>query len=426
MLPRTPENHWVRRTRWLTQALIISGTLNIGLIATFAYFVLQEKQRTLAIELKPSTKEGKDALATNAQLFRSYSLLPYQELLLRLENRDLLEEGLTKRDLSLACLVAFHHFNLDKALGGLPLQKRMISFTNHEGQETIDIPVFPGLADYQFQAILQYAKTEKWPFTNQGLFYELKRSPCPRDPSLLDAFYLSPEYHSVHTLLSKTGVILSSEQIIDLICDGEWKTLADFTAQQRIAMDLTADRKRSFLLEYLNNRSKLAAKLLLDSDLDFALKRLDDAQVLTVLDLYPEKNTVLENFTKELLASPRTDAVWQRAAYFLYAHANETMPVPYDHQAALQRFLPSSAAPILQEQGLPIVQTSAVIPTKNPPIFQGKKKLHTVEPGENLWKIARKYHVSIEEIMRVNRMDSEKLRPGKQLEIPEKSEKKIK
>src|SRR5579871_1376130 len=175
------DNPWSRRNKWLTQALIISGTLNIGLIATFAYFVMKDKQETLAIELKPALKEISTP-ESNSHLLRSYSLLPYQELLLRLESKELIEEGLTKRDLSLACLVAFHHFNLDKALGGLPLQKRSIPFTNSEGQETLDISVFPGLADYQFQAILQYAKTEKWPLTSQGLFYELKRSPLPRDP----------------------------------------------------------------------------------------------------------------------------------------------------------------------------------------------------------------------------------------------------
>jgi hypothetical protein len=394
------ENDWSRRNRWLTQALIISGTLNIGLIATFAYFVIKEKQETMAIELKPAAKET-TAQATNAQLLHSYSLLPYQELLLRLENKDLIEEGLTKRDLALACLAAFHHFNLSKALGGLPLQKRTIPLTNHD--ETIDIPVFPGLADYQFQAVIQYAKTEKWPLTSQGLFYELKRSTSPRDPSLLDAFYLSSEYHAVHTLLTKTGIPISREQTIDLICEGEWKTAFDLTEQQRRSLDLTVDRRRLFLLEYLDNRSPLAAKILLEADLEFVSKRLDDAQILKLLDLYPEKS--LENFAKELLVSPRTDAVRKRAGCLLFTIGGEPIPDPYDHALAMQRFFPQ------EQPKTPIVQTQPVKP---------KKKMHTIEPGDSLWKIARKYHVTVEEIMRVNHMETEKLRLGKQLEIPEK------
>ncbi len=369
-------NVWIRRTRTLTQALIISGTLNIGLVATFAYFVLKEKQETLAIELQPAKNLA--AKETNFQLIRSYSLLPYQELLLRLENRDLIEEGLTKRDLSLACLVAFHHFNLDKALGGIPLQRRTLLFTNQEGQETIDLPVFPGLADYQFQAILQYAKTEKWPLTSQGLFYELKRSPTPRDTTLLDAFYLTPEYHALNTLFSKSGLNLAREQIIDLICDGEWTAISDLTAQQRAALDLTPDRRRAFLVEH---HSKLAAKLLLDTDRDYVLKRLDDTQILTLLDLYPDKTPLLESFAKELLASPRTDSVCKRAASLLHVE-------PHTQAAAL------------------------------PPPTPAKTKFHAIEPGDNLWKIARKYKVSVEEIKRVNHLETEKLRPGKQLEIP--------
>ena len=121
------DNHWAARTKWLTQALIISGAFNIGLISTFVYFVLKDKQEILTTGLKPLST--KDPLATNIGILSSYSLLPYQELILRLDNSDLIEEGITKRDLSLACLVAFHHFNLDKALGGLSLQRRTIPFT---------------------------------------------------------------------------------------------------------------------------------------------------------------------------------------------------------------------------------------------------------------------------------------------------------
>ncbi len=412
-MQRSQDNPWVSRTKWLTQALIISGTINIGLIATFAYFSLKDKQHALAIELQPAG--SKQSLITNVQLLHSYSLLPYQELLLRLEDSEHIEEGLAKRDLSLACLVAFHHFNLDKALGGAHLQKRSIPFSNRDGQETIDMPVYPGLSDDQFLAIIQFAKTEQWPLTTQGLFYELKRTALPRDPSLLDAFYLSSEYHSAHTLLTKTGLSLTREQVIDLIVEGEWKTLSDLSLQQCTAMDLSPERRRYFLLAYLNNHSKIAAKLLLDNDLDFVTKRLEDGQILTLLDLYAEKTPFLEQCAKELLASPRTDAIWRRASAILYAFSNEPLPEPYDHFAATQRFLPQP-----EPQPL-ILQTRAAFQAPTPSPQKPKKKVHTVESGDNLWKIARKYQVSVDDLMRANRMDSEKLRPGKQLEIPEKT-----
>jgi hypothetical protein len=410
MTSRLPENILMRKTRWLTQALILSGTLNIGLLTTFIYFVLQERHESLAIELKPVKEHSRSSShLTNADLLKAYSQLPYQELLIRLENQELIEEGLHKRDLALTCLVAFHHFNLDKALCGLALQKRSIYFANAEGQEKIELPVYPGLMDDQYQAIMQYAKTEKWPFTSQGLFYELKRSPHPQDPSLIEAFCLSPEYEAAQTLFSKSGFPLSCTFLINLLSEGEWKTLSDFTLSQRQALDLSLERRRHFILSYLNQHSKSAARLLLETDLEFTLKRCDDGHILTLLDLYEEKSIYLENFAKGLLASPRTDIVWKRAAAVLYALAGETMPEPYEHRIVLQRFFP-----IAKEESPPAI-TVKETPSSN---SSSKKKIYTIESGDNLWKIARKFHVSIDEIKRVNHLETEKLRPGKQLEIP--------
>lgn len=426
----TQENSWIRRTKWLTQALIISGTLNIGLLATFAYFVLKERQGHFVLEMKPTLPElsAKDVAPTNVQLLRSYAVLPYQELILRLENKEPAEEGLTKRDLALACLTTFHHFNLDKALGGLPLQKKSVAFTNQEGQETIQLSVFPGLADYQFLAILQYAKTEKWPLSNQGLFNELKRSPEMHDPSLLAAFYLSAEYHGVYTLLTKSGLNLTGAQVIDLIIEGDWQQLTALNAEQRIELNLSPDKRRAFLLGYIKHHSKKAAQLLMENDLDFIAKRCNDTQILTLLDLYAEHSPALEQFAKELLTSPRTEAVCKKAASLLYTWAKEEWKEPYDHLAAIQRFCPIqiAIAPEPPKEESVITAVKATLQTKKPSqapsLPAQKKKLHTIEAGDNLWKIARKYQVSVEELMRTNRMETEKLRPGKQLEIPEKKQ----
>lgn len=412
MTTRPSKNSWIQRTKWLTQALILSGTLNIGLLATFIYFVLHEKQQSLAIELKPAVKEQTAATPSNEQCLHAYSLLPYQELLLRLENKDPIEEGLTKRDIALACLTAFHHFNLEKALGGITLQKRQIPMRNPDGSESIPIGVYPGLADFQFQAILQYARTEKWPLTSQGLFYEIKRSIPPHDPSLLEAFSLSSEFHAAHTLLTKSGLSIPFEKLVDLLCQGEWKTLADLASSQRAALDLSPERRRSLLLQYLEHHSPLAADLLIRHDHEFVLKYLDDAKILLMLDLIPIDTPELALLAKELLASPRTDAVWKKAAGVLFALAHEALPEPYDHQQALARFAPEAQP---QPLPAPVAVLSKPSTKENTP----KKRTHTVEAGDSLWKIARKYHVSVEEIMKVNHLETERLRLGKQLEIPE-------
>lgn len=401
----TQENTWMRRSRWLTQALILSGALNIGLLATFVTFVLKERQGHLVLESAPQIG-AESAKPTNVQFLRAYSILPYPELISRLENKEMVEEGLAQRDLALACLIAFHHFNLDKALGGLPLQKKGVSFANQEGHETVHLSVFPGLSDTQFAALSQYARTERWPLTTQGLFYELKRSGVLRDPSLVATFALSPEYYSVYTLLTRSGLPLSKEQVLDLIAELHWDLLVSLNQEQRLTLDLSPDKRRSFLLSALSCPSKTAAKLLVQYDLDFVAKRCSDSDVLTLLDLHPEREAPLELFAKELLSSPRTEAVCRKAASLLYAWAQEEWKEPYDTLAAIQRFSPAAPVTLVRAE----LQTAKPAP---------KKRTHTVEPGDNLWKIARKYAVSVEEIKRVNRLETERLRPGKQIEIPE-------
>lgn len=400
------DRSWILKTRRLTQALIISGTLNIALVATFAYSVFKERQVSAPIELAPAGKEKSLSSLSNEKLLRAYSLLSFQDLLLRLENKDLIEDGYTRRDLALACLVAFHHFNLERALGGLDLQKRYIPFRNTDGEEQIPLAVFPGLVDFQYEAILHYARTEKWPFTPQGLFFEIQRT-TPRDPTLLEAFYLSPQFQTVNLLFTRTDLKIERELIVEMLAQGNWNTLHTFTKDQRQSQDLSLDKRRAFLLTYVASRSPLAAKILLDTDLEFVSKRLSDSELLTLFDLLPQNDQQLVPLARELIISPRCDAIWQRAATILYATVSETPPHPYDHTQTLKRFT------ALQFPSSPPPPPRPVTPTSS-------QRTHTVQAGESLWKIARQYRVSVESIKRQNHLESERLRPGKKLEIPER------
>jgi len=414
------EHQWKKRAKWLTQALIISGTLNIGLLATFIYFVLKEKHISLAFDLKPlSSLPAKSSVhLTNEEVLQTYAILPFQELLLKLENPDLIEEGYAKRDLALACLVAFHHFHLERALGGLIEQKRQITFSRAPGQEQVNLIVFPGLVDYQYEAIINYAKTEKWPFNSQGLFFEIKYAAFPPDPSLLEAFYLTPEFPILLTLFSRTGTTIEKEKLVNLLVAGDWELLKRFSDMQKQTQDFSIERRREFLLEYFNLRSLVAAELLLEYEIDFVAKRFDDAQIFLIFDVFNERTSILEKFAKELLSHPRSDAVWKKAAALLYGLANESVPDPYSHEFALQRFLPQAAESSKNASAVlePIVQAKSGLKA----VTKSKSQcMHVVQQGESLWKIARKYHVSVDAIIRVNHLESDRLRPGRKLEIPE-------
>ena len=420
------DQFWMRRAKTLTQALIISGTVNISLIGTFVYFVVKEKNAAVAVEIHHQPKAQEHS--TNEQILRTYSHLSYQDLILKLENKDLAEEGYTRRDLALACLVAFHHFNIEKALGGMLPQKRILYFRNHDATQYMDVVVFPGLVDDQYDGIASYIKTEKWPLTSKGLFFELKRSFSSLDSSLLEAFYTTPECFSVFNFLTKAGLSLDLKTAASLMVDGDWEPLKDFCDKQRLSQDFSVEKRRAFLLFYFDRyRSKIAAELLSLLDLDFVSRRLDDSSLLSFIDMLPESFSGKEKMAKDLLISPRGDDVRKKAASLLYAIHSEPFPEHYDYLAVVKRFCKEALPkPVLQAQPV-ISQTKVALETvaaevskeKAPTAILSKNKMHTIQQGESLWKIAKKYKVTVEEIKKINQLETDKLKVGKQLKIPQ-------
>lgn len=385
--PMQPQ--WEKKSRFLTQLLIWSGALNIGLLSSLVYLVLRDRPETISFDLKP-VSSTKIVQVTNQEILRQFSTLSWAELISQLDNVELLEEGYKKRDLALASLVAFHGLDIERALQGSFIQKRGVALARKEGPEEINIILYPGLSEDQFAAIRRFIQTERFPYTALGLFYEVQHSVTPRDPALLEAFYLTPEFNSILTLCQRTGVNLPKEFLIEMIAQGDWKTLHRFEAEQKDAMDLTPDRLKKLLLSYVRCRSGLAAKILLQWDREFILRRLDDRDLIAFLDLFKEASPPLTDLLKELMMSPRSDAVWKKAAEQLHAFTG-----------------------LLPAEPLPTEQTSAPVEVKQ------EEKKHTIAYGENLWKIARKYKVSIEALRQANHLETDKLREGKTLIIPQ-------
>ncbi len=404
------QEQWAKRGRFLTQALIFSGALNIGLLASFFYFVARDKKEAVAFELQPTSKAPKQL--TNAETIAHFATMSYAELVDMLGNQDPIEEGYNKRDLALASLAAFHFINLEKALQGSSLQKRRLTYQRKDGPEQVDITVYPGLTEDQFQGIVQFIKTEKFPLTTKGLFFELKQSKMPRESSLLEAFYLTPEFTTLMTLFNRAGVPLPSEYVIEVIAQGDWNLVEQFTQEQKLSQDLSPLRLKNLLSSYVRCRSVLAAKILLEWDRDFILKKLDDPDLMMFLDLFSTKTAALDTFLKEIITSPRSDAIWKKAAEKLYAFAELPCPEPYDHLVTVQTFakdrLPALSKPAVQEQ---VATAAAGVPVRG-------KRTHVVKSGENLWKIARKDRVSIDVLKKANHLETDKLRPGKELVIP--------
>lgn len=392
---------WEKKSRFLTQLLIWSGALNIGLLSSFVYFVLKDRPETKPFELEPA--HSRPLVLTYQEMLTTFSTLSWAELTALLDATDHVEGGYTQRDLALASLVAFHGFDIERALQGMTLQKRWVVFARKGGPEEIHLTLYPGLTEDHFHAVKRFILTETFPFTSQGIFYEVQRSVPPYDDALLEAFYLTPEFNSIFTLCQRSGMILPRPLLVAMIAQGEWKIIHQFAEEQKQSLDLTADRLKQLLLKFTRCRSLVAAKILLQWDREFLLKKIEDRDLTLFIDLFSQPFPLLHTFLKEVLTTPRSDGVWKKAAEKLYLFAQIEPPDPYDHQAALATFIGGAVAP------------PQPIPT---PIVEERK--HVIQKGDNLWKIARKYHVSIDALREANHLESDKLREGKTLILPSK------
>ncbi len=369
-------------------ALIFSGALNITLLAAFVFFLFEKPYAA-----SPSQKK-KEIVTTNGQIFSAMSRMSFRELVSYLTNRDLLEEGYTKRDLAVAALVAYHHFNLEKALSAPPAQVRTLLLSK---DQTID--VFPGLSEEQFEAIIRFAYQEKWPLTSKGLLMALQSQKLPRDESLDQAFQLTAEFYALQVLFQKTNAPQDAQALINLVAEGSW----DLFKEQTKIVEFSEESRRSLLLSYLNLHSPTAAQILLGTDFAYVLKRLDDRQILDLLSLLKKQTEEGTKFCIELLRSPRSDAIWQAAALTLYSYAGEMPALPIDPQTVLARFSPEKK----------------VAPKPEPvPVKTASSRFHVVKEGESLWKISRQYKVKVDDIVKVNDLERDSLYPGMTLKIP--------
>lgn len=422
--------------RRLSKALLFSGALNIMLVAFLFYGFIKETPPTPYCELKPANKQEQQApLAveyTNADVVRLFKALSFDQLVTRLTNTQLVENGFTQRDLALAALVSFHHLDLSRALLGhpQPAQQRKIQFGTNTHGETVEVVVYPGFSEQQFQAIIQFAHTERWPMTSHGLYALLRKQGGEYDPSLADAFFLTSEFLSVEILFNRSEVHIDKTELLTVLCQGTWKMLSSFAEQQRVSQDLSPARRQKFLLDYIGHESRAAAYVLIKSDPGFASNKLDDNQVLTVLNLLVVKTPEAEKFALALLMSPRSDGVWQLAASKLFDYAGDLKPEKNIHHAALQKFGPQLTHPLATQLERERNKQRIVKPIISKPIAAIAKervkpsmpmrtiRSYIVQEGDSLWKIAKKFKIDIDKLKDLNRLDSDFLKPGTSLKIP--------
>lgn len=430
----------LNRLRKMTQALLVSVILNIALLGVLFYWLVREMPPAANLEIKSTGQEKYEGVVadhTNAEIIRAYRGLTIEQLTAKLSDVQPLENGYTHRDLALAALVAFHHFDLARALQGqsLSLQQRAIPYGKNRDGAILEVIAFPGLTDSHFQLISKFVSTEKWPLTSQGLFLLLQKQGSEGDASLLDAFVLTTEFTQIEALFKHSEKNVDRKQLLAMLLQGEWQQLAPFSEQMHLTQDLIPGRRQQLLLEYVKHGSGLAANLLISLEGQFAIRKLDDAQIAMLLKLLT-KTSEAERFAQAVLISPRSDAVWQMAAERLYEFAGEKKPEKNVHHQAIVRFIPQMAPKVTQKQVVAKINSKKEIPStkkeikkviaeqpKSPPKANKspaapRPKVYIVAHGDSLWKIAKRFKVSIAEIKKRNGLKSDDLAPGSSLIIP--------
>lgn len=349
-----------RRSRILIHSLIISGTLNIALIATFVTFVLKERK---GVVLPMATHEViKQTTFTNQEVLQGFFGMSYEQLVRELYDETHVEEGQRRCDLALAFLGAFHHFDVERAFSGYPVEKRKLVL--EDGKEVI---LYPGLNEGKLEGVRTFARTEVWPLTPEGLFREIQIRESVSE-SLKEAFTLTTDYFVIKRAFHRLPYSVSDEMLFSLITSGSWDQIQKLANQIQASPDGKISDFTTFLLPCVEQESKLAAYLLVLLEKEFALKKLDDSQMEKLLSLLTEKTPEVEAFLTEVKNGLRSDHIQELAGK----------------------------------------------PLENPP------RRHIVQPGDSLWKIARDYGVKVEIIQEMNVLTTEALSVGKELLLPPK------
>ncbi len=444
----------IKKIRNLNLALLLSGAVNIGMLAFLLIWSMREHPPTPYCELKPaSTEEQQIPLADErgvGEMLIQLSDYSFPDLIKSLSNAQLIENGFAERDLALACLAALHQFDLERALSkqGQTQQKRLLAWKPKGKEQTIYLEFYPDFTDKEFDQIILFAKREKWPFKAEGLFKRLKEQKKEKhfDEHLLETFILTPEFWTLELIFNRTSNRATNKEILAVTLDGDWPLFKHFVDQQRQIHDLSDARRQKFLMDYLKVGSPNAALLLLKTESEFAQKKLDDSQVIAILNLMPKESPEALQFAKEMLASPRSANVWRKTSDWLYSQAGEELPPNWSRYAALVKFVPDKAslelvskpqplaAPAPIEQSLPIKKNMAVgksspkvssnvLPILAPVKPEPKKVpppqtiVYVVQEGDTLWKISQKYGIKVDEIKKANQLKSDILKKGMSLKI---------
>lgn len=379
--------------RRLRIALLLSASLNCVVLTWLLYVVMGERPPTPYCAFKPAVTcyEERDYRPSERclTLVSELSSLSFHQLLPYLSCAQPIEEGYATRDVALACLVAFHQFDLGRALPHAPMRETEHCFQwKHPNSKTaIMMMLYRRLTTAEANMIVQFAQVERYPFTAERLFMLLQEKQKNRvwDTHLAHSVMRTREFWIIDSLFNRSKHVIPRKELLQLILEGEWASLHTFLKQQETQYDLSDATRRRFLLDYLTTHSSHAALLLLRQEWDYALHQMDDAHVLDVLRYAPSHAVEAKRFATALQTSKRGKEVKQQAGEWL------------------KRYYPSSS----------------VLPLHlNTTVSSSAERLYIVQDRDSLWKIAHRFGVTVDQLKGTNTLQSDRLKPGMTLKIP--------
>lgn len=240
----------LKKIRFLSIALFLSGAFNIILLALSFFWVFYEEPLPHLVNPSQIVKMPSQS---NADVLKKYKEKPFEELVLALSKTNPVEDGLEERDLALGVLVTFHEFDLERALGIKNYQKKLVAFD--EGRDKV--AVFPNISTNQFETIRSFIGTEKWPFKPYGLFLRLKSS--RGDESLKEAIYKTAQFRSLETLFQ--GKNIAKSDLLQMVEEGPWGILSAFHEKQLAVLNVNDESRQNLLNSYIKAGSKKAVQI---------------------------------------------------------------------------------------------------------------------------------------------------------------------
>lgn len=378
----------MRRLPWTTQSLILSVTLNVLLAATFFYFLIH--QNPLQFAYPPSVESH---ITSPPFSLEKLSSLPFHDLQAMLQDEREVAYGYRVCDVALGALATYHDFDVERALG----RGKLSHIEWKESEETFLI--FPKLSKSDFQTLLAFSETEKWPFHYKKMYETIQASGIEKcDPELLLYFCHTPQFISLQTLFSRAQIPIQKRTLLQLSLEMGWEPLAEFLEEEKTNCNFSPEKRRQLLVKALHQGSQTALQLILKTDLEFAVKHLPDSELNLLLSALEIETQEGQHLCQMIIQSPRQGAPRDKACMLLGLKPEEPeLAGKFYEKPGIQEL-----RPVFREQP----------PAAPPP------GVHVIQPGESLWLIARKYKLPLERLMEANHLQSTVIQPGRTLKIP--------